>query len=142
MSSHNSGGRDFMTLLSGRKGEIDVVDSLLIPLVAVALAVLTGAGTFSMFGIDAGAQAFSVSGYSMSWAGTIALGGMVIAYLTNQPNYEEWANNSTYVAVVGVASVVLIELYPAAETFVTGSDMIALATMAVQAAALYMLAYW
>lgn len=123
-------------------GEIDLVDSLLSPVFVLATAVAFGVGTFSILGYDFAATVFSDGGVEVTWSLIFGAGALLIAYATNQVNYDDWDELELGVVAFAFISHLLIALVPLVRDAVVGSDIFGLIALILNGAAYYLVAYY
>ena len=108
------------------KGGFDLQDIVVAPAFSLAAVVLTGIGTFSMFGFSLSQTLLSGSGMSVSIAFVIALVGLAASWTTNRAG-DGWDDLDELESVaVGTGMVVLFGMafIPAIQDLVLGSQAI------------------
>jgi hypothetical protein len=123
-------------------GEIDLVDSLLSPVFVLATAVAFGVGTFTILGYDFASTVFADGGVEVTWAFVFGASALIIAYATNQVNYDDWDELELAVVIFAAGSHLLIALVPLVRDMVVGSDIIGLIALILNGAAYYLVAYY
>jgi hypothetical protein len=65
------------------KLEMDAVDAALVIMSFFGASIVVGIGSYSLFGVEFGAELFSVAGYSISTAWALLYGSIIGTILTN-----------------------------------------------------------
>jgi hypothetical protein len=141
MASHNSRGRSAAELIKGHSGQVDLVDSMLVPIFAVATLVTVGIGNFEIFGLQADGVMFSLGATNFTFAFTLAVLSLAIAAASNMPDTHRWTTYNWGIAVSGVALLIALEFMPDLQGAVSGNDYMAIGVFVLEAAAFYVLAY-
>jgi len=108
------------------KGGFDLQDLIVAPAFSLAAVVLTGIGTFSMFGFSLSETLLSGSGMSVSIAFIVALVALAASWTTNRAG-DGWDDLDELESVaVGTGMVVLFGMafIPAIQDLVLGSQAI------------------
>lgn len=140
MASRNA-GRTVGDMIKGDAYDVDLVDSLLVPVFAVATLVAVGIGTFDLFGVQAAATFFSMGATDFTFAFVLGAGSLVVAAVTNMPETDKWSQYNWGIAIGGLALFVGLEFIPELQSAVTGNDYLAVGVFALEAAAFYVIAY-
>ena len=108
------------------KGGIDLQDLVVAPAFSLAAVVLTGIGTFSMFGYSLSETLVSGSSLNITFAIIVAVIGLAGSWATNRAG-DGWDDlDEIESAAVGGGLVVLIGMaaIPAVQDFVLGSQAV------------------
>jgi len=94
------------------KMDFDAVDTALVVASFFGASIVVGAGTYSLFGIDFGAELFSVAGYSISTAWGFLVGSILMTIVTNENAQfntlgEDIQNLETYYAAAAALTLIL-----------------------------------
>jgi len=114
----------------------DLVDGLGIVAVVLVAAVLTGIASISLFGFTAAGTIATVAGFGISYAFVVGVGSLAGLMVYNDVGTEELGNakDGKYSQqqedfaglVAGVVGLCSIEFIPQVQSFVAGSDVIAI----------------
>jgi hypothetical protein len=139
--SHNSAGKTVGDIIKGDQYDVDLVDSLLVPVFAVATLVTVGIGTFDLFGVQAASTFFSMGATDFTFAFVLGAGSLLVAAVTNMPETDKWTQWNWGIALSGIGLFVALEFMPELQSAVTGSDMMGVGVFVLEAAAFYTVAY-
>ena len=120
-------------------GEFDTEDAPGFLAVALGAVGLTQIGTISVYGYSLADTAFSIGGYSFTWAAALIIAGIAWISFTNEVGLGEWIGlvsdrqdpqgrgqleDAYYASVVLLIAIVAGMVFlPGVSSFVTGSDI-------------------
>jgi len=130
--------------LMHRTGSIDLLDYLGVPAYSLAVVVLTGIGSFSLYGYDLSMTLWSGASASISLAWLIATLTLGAAWASNRmgDNWDDFDEIESAAVIGGVVILVGIPFVPVVGDFVTGSQIAGTGAMAVLSGLYTVLAYY
>lgn len=122
-------------------GKLDLNDAFISPLFVISAAVDAKLVDFTIWGFDFANPLMSFSdGAAISTATVFSLLSLVIAYLTNRPDFSAMGVIQTWVAVATVALVIVPPFMPILDGILSVS-IVGLIAVVIQASGFYTLAY-
>ena len=124
-------------------GKIDLNDGIISPFFVLASGVQNRLFEFSPYGLDFSGTLidFGAGAGELTFAGVVAIVALVLAYITNRPDFDKLGAIQTWIAVVTIVLVVAQPVVPLLQTVIGASTVLGTVSLIIQSSGFYALSY-